>query len=100
MPVGIFGIIMSKMIRPMLIKHDLQRIAAAPVGAKRHKVIRLQGRWHVEVLSRCVREKRDPVTGSFDQDSLDLAEQVLSVSLQHTGNVHSCCCMRGLLYPP
>lgn len=42
-------------------------------------LLHCQGRWHVELLARCVREGRDIDKGSFCQDSLDLAETVLAV---------------------
>jgi hypothetical protein len=41
MPVGIFGIIISRM-RQALLRKELARIAAAPVGAKLHKILPLQ----------------------------------------------------------
>jgi hypothetical protein len=45
MPVGIFGIIMSR-VRQALLHKELARIAAAPVGAKLHKILPLQvGCW-------------------------------------------------------
>jgi hypothetical protein len=44
MPVGIFGIIISRM-RQALLRKELARIAAAPVGAKLHKILPLQVRF-------------------------------------------------------
>ncbi|WIA11004.1 hypothetical protein OEZ85_011161 [Tetradesmus obliquus] len=84
MPVGISGIIASR-LRQQLLTRDLARLAAAPVGAKLHKIVPLQGRWHVELLARCVREGRDIDKGSFCQDSLDLAETVLAYGAARYG---------------
>eukprot|EP00883_Tetradesmus_obliquus_P009381 jgi/Sobl393_1/2054/SZX61184.1 len=84
MPVGISGIIASR-LRQQLLTRDLARLAAAPVGAKLHKIVPLQGRWHVELLARCVREGRDIDKGSFCQESLDLAETVLAYGAARYG---------------
>jgi hypothetical protein len=49
-------------------------------------LVAAQGRWHVELLARCVREGRDLDKGSVAQESLDLAETVLAVSRQTASN--------------
>jgi hypothetical protein len=83
-PAGLVGVCLSQ-LRHWSIHKDLAKVAGAPVGAKPSKVLRLQGVWHVELLTRCVRDKLDHKTGKVDTDSLELAESVLQASIHTDG---------------